>query len=72
MAQNAAIQAALKARHASLDEVVLTDVYPYTHGIENTSGDDLRRDHGNYLPIIEPASVVPVSRVKTVSMLDDN
>lgn len=51
---------------------MLTDVYPYTHGIENTSGDDLRRDHGNYLPIIEPASVVPVSRVKTVSMLDDN
>lgn len=72
VAQGAAIQAALKARHASLDEVVLTDVCPYTLGIETTSGDDLRRDYGMYLPIIERNSVVPVSRVKTVSTLDDN
>ncbi|WP_267401354.1 molecular chaperone HscC [Pseudomonas sp. GM_Psu_2] len=72
VAQGAAIQAALKVRHASLDEVVLTDVCPYTLGIETTSGDDLRRDYGMYLPIIERNSVVPVSRVKTVSTLDDN
>ncbi len=51
---------------------MLTDVCPYTLGIETTSGDDLRRDYGMYLPIIERNSVVPVSRVKTVSTLDDN
>ncbi|WNW10348.1 molecular chaperone HscC [Pseudomonas sp. DTU_2021_1001937_2_SI_NGA_ILE_001] len=71
VAQGAAIQAALKARHASLEEVVLTDVCPYTLGIETTSGDDLRRDYGLYLPIIERNSVVPVSRVQTVYTVDD-
>ncbi len=67
-----AIQATLKVRHASSDKVVLTDVCPYTLDIETTSGDDLRRNYGFYLPIIERNSMVPVSRVKTVSTLDDN
>ena len=71
VAQGAAIQAALKARHASLEEVVLTDVCPYTLGIETTSGDELRRDYGIYLPIIERNSVVPVSRVKTVGTIEN-
>ncbi|UUW70149.1 molecular chaperone HscC [Pseudomonas oryzihabitans] len=72
VAQGAAIQAALKARHASLEEVVLTDVCPYTLGIETTRGDALRREYGIYLPIIERNCVVPVSRVETVYPVEDD
>lgn len=72
VAQGAAIQAALLARHASLEEVVLTDVCPYTLGIETSVqlGDGYQ--NGHYLPIIERNSVVPLSRSRMVSTLSDN
>lgn len=72
VAQGAAIQAALKARHASLEEVVLTDVCPYTLGVETTVRHGLQHESGHYLPIIERNSVVPVSRVETVWTMSDN
>lgn len=72
VAHGAAIQAALKARDAALDEVVLTDVCPYTLGIEVSRSMGKIQESGHYLPIIERNSVVPVSRVKTVNTLQDN
>ncbi|MHA6194506.1 Hsp70 family protein [Pseudomonas wadenswilerensis] len=71
VAQGAAIQAALKARDASLEEVVLTDVCPYTLGIETSVQMGQGYQGGHYLPIIERNSVVPVSRSRTVSTLSD-
>ncbi|RMP26519.1 Heat shock protein Hsp70 [Pseudomonas coronafaciens pv. coronafaciens] len=72
VAQGAAVQAALKQRDAALEEIVLTDVCPYTLGIATTSQIGNRYESGHYLPIIERNSVVPVSRVKTVcTVLDD-
>ncbi|MFJ4196402.1 molecular chaperone HscC [Pseudomonas sp. NPDC089534] len=72
VAQGAAIQAALKARSAALDEVVLTDVCSYTLGIETTTQIGRQYESGHYLPIIERNSIVPVSRVRTVQTLHDN
>lgn len=72
VAQGAAIQAALKARHASLEEVVLTDVCPYTLGVETVVRHGSQHESGHYLPIIERNSVVPVSRVETVWTVSDN
>ncbi|QCI13198.1 molecular chaperone HscC [Pseudomonas putida] len=72
VAQGAAAQAALQARHASLEEVVLTDVCPYTLGIETTVQQGTGYQSGHYLPIIERNTVVPVSRSRTVSTLHDN
>jgi molecular chaperone HscC len=72
VAQGAAIQAALLARHASLEEVVLTDVCPYTLGIETAVRQGGGFQSGHYLPIIERNTVVPVSRSRTVSTLSDN
>lgn len=69
----AAVQAGLKMRDAVLDEVVLTDVSPYTLGIdiaERTGANEF--EAGFFLPIIERNSVVPVSRIKSVSTLRDN
>jgi molecular chaperone HscC len=65
VALGAAVQAGLKSRDAALDEVVMTDVAPYSLGINV-----LRRlDHdtvsaGHFDPIIERNTVIPVSRVK--------
>jgi molecular chaperone HscC len=72
IAQGAAIQAALKARDAALEEVVLTDVCPYSMGIETAHQHGERFDSGHYLPIIERNCVVPVSRVEQVQTLHDN
>jgi len=72
IAQGAAVQAALKARHAALEEVVLTDVCPYSLGIETSVTFGRQHEAGHYLPIIERNSVVPVSRVNTVQTLHDN
>ncbi|MCI8210013.1 molecular chaperone HscC [Pseudomonas sp. S25] len=72
VAQGAAIQAALVARHESLEEVVLTDVCPYTLGIETSVQVGAGYQSGHYLPIIERNTVVPVSRSRSVSTLSDN
>lgn len=66
VAHGAAVQAALKARDAALEEVVLTDVCSYTLGMETVRQVGDRHESGHYLPIIERNSVVPVSRVQTV------
>ncbi|MCH5554074.1 Hsp70 family protein [Pseudomonas fragariae (ex Marin et al. 2024)] len=72
VAQGAAVQAALKHRDAALEEIVLTDVCPYTLGIETITQVGNRYESGHYLPIIERNSVVPVSRVKTVQTVSDD
>ncbi len=72
VAHGAAIQAGLKARDAALDEVVMTDVSPYTLGIEVVlGGGNQQQDPGHFLPIIERNTYIPVSRVKTVYTVHD-
>jgi len=73
VARGAAVQAALKARDAALSEVVLTDVCPYTLGVESTDMNSAGgMVHGVFTPIIERNSVVPASREKTFFTLVDN
>lgn len=65
VALGAAVQAGLKSRDAALDEVVMTDVAPYSLGLE--VGRHLANgtvSSGHYDPVIERNTVVPVSRVK--------
>jgi len=71
VAHGAAVQAALKARDAAREEVVLTDVCSYTLGMETVRQVGDRHESGHYLPIIERNSVVPVSRVQTVYTVGD-
>lgn len=71
VAKGAAIQAALKQRDAALAEIVLTDVCPYTLGIETSQQYGRQIEAGHYLPIIERNSVVPVSRTRDVVTLHD-
>jgi len=72
VARGAAIQAALKAKNKAMDDVVLTDVAPYTLGIETTNKmDESNFVTGVFLPIIERNSYVPVSRVESVGTIVD-
>jgi molecular chaperone HscC len=71
VALGAAVQAGLKSRDAALDEVVMTDVAPYSLGIEiahRIDGEAISK--GYFDPIIERNTVVPVSRVKQYFPMD--
>jgi len=66
VALGTAIQAGLKSRDKALAEVVLTDVCPYSLGldtaVQHVNG---KRESGYYHPIIERNTAVPVSREET-------
>lgn len=73
VALGAAVQAGLKARDAALSEVVVTDVCPYSLGV------DVVRDrpgggeeYGVFAPIIERATVIPASRAHLFSTRQAN
>ncbi len=73
VALGAAVQAGLKARDSDLREVVLTDVCPYTLGIdiaERLPNGQLRL--GIFAPIIERNTIVPASRERSFSAMDDH
>ena len=72
IALGAAVQAGLKMRDAALNEVVMTDVAPYSLGIAiaRQLGPN-NYEGGHFLPIIERNSTVPVSRVENVTTIGD-
>jgi molecular chaperone HscC len=64
----AAVQAGLKARAEALEDVVMTDVCPFTLGI--VTADDPQNQHIlSVTPIIERNAVVPISRSKTFATI---
>ncbi len=72
VALGAAIQAGLKARDSALREVVLTDVCPYSLGVNSSERlpNGSVRD-GVFVPIIERNTVIPASREQLFTPLDD-
>lgn len=73
VALGAAVQAGLKMRDAALDEVVMTDVSPYSLGLEvAVHVGDGSMSSGHFDPIIERNTPVPVSRVKRYFPVEDN
>jgi molecular chaperone HscC len=73
VALGAAVQAGLKARDAALKEVVVTDVCPYSLGVniaERLPGGAI--EEGIFSPIIERNTTVPVSRVNIYETMSAN
>lgn len=73
IARGAAVQAALIARNTHLEEVVLTDVMPFSLG--TTVGIDLAngtRIEDRFSPVIERNMPVPISRAEYFSTAHDN
>lgn len=66
VALGAAVQAGLITGDQSVSDMVVTDVAPFTMGIETSKefGEELR--DGYFLPVINRNTTIPVSRVKRV------
>ncbi|OWQ44183.1 molecular chaperone HscC [Roseateles noduli] len=71
IAQGAAVQAGLKARDAALDEVVLTDVMPFSLGVITSQQVGQQRVGDRFAPIVERNTPVPVSRMERFSTVAD-
>jgi molecular chaperone HscC len=72
VAMGAAVQAALKAGDAAVDDLVATDVAPFTLGIEIAARTDDQRVGGVFSPILERGTVIPASRVQRYQTVEDN
>lgn len=73
VALGAAIQVALKERNEALNEIILTDVCPYTLGtnvVEHMGNG--KYESGYFFPIIERNTPIPVSRVERLYSVYDN
>jgi molecular chaperone HscC len=73
VALGAAIQAGLLSGGDGLEEIRITDVAPFTLGVDTATRDSHGRFHdGIFAPIIERNTPVPVSRVERFHTLADN
>jgi len=71
VAMGAAVQAALKAGDSAVEDVVATDVAPFTLGTQVGERVGGSRVLGVYSPIIERGTPLPASRVRTYSTSAD-
>jgi len=72
VALGTAVQTALISNDKALDDVVLTDVCPYTLGVEiSVESNHNQYEHGHFLPVIERNTTIPVSRVDTLNTIQD-
>lgn len=68
VAMGAAVQAGLKMKDKALDEMVMTDVCPYTLGTEVVRQlDNGSQAPGFFAPVIQRNTVVPASRIERFS-----
>jgi molecular chaperone HscC len=72
VALGAAVQAGLIAREESVRDLVVTDVAPFTLGVEVSKHLGHERRDGYFLPIIERNTTIPISRVERLSTLEPN
>jgi molecular chaperone HscC len=66
-----AVQAGLIARDAALDDVVMTDVCPFTLGFESSrrTGEGDAHETGIFIPLIERNTTIPSSRSEVVEAM---
>ena len=72
VAAGAAVQAGLKARHAALAEIVMTDVCPFTLGVAVTENAGTPGAVQIMLPVIERNAAVPISRAHALTTVRDD
>ncbi len=72
VALGAAVQAALIADDRAVDDMVMTDVCPFTLGVEISHEFGSRIATGYFMPIIHRNTTIPVSKEDSVATLHDN
>jgi len=72
VALGAAVQAGLIARAETVRDLVVTDVAPFTLGIEISKTFGHEHRDGYFLPVIQRNTTIPVSRLECVTTLTPN
>ena len=73
IALGAGIQAGLIMEDSALEELVLTDVAPYSLGVETTVRiSEHERRSGIFAPVIERNTIIPTSKVEEFSPINDD
>jgi molecular chaperone HscC len=72
VALGAALQAGLKQGERSLQDLVVTDVAPFSMGIDTVSRWGGQQIDGVFAPILERGTVIPASRVRSFVTMADN
>jgi molecular chaperone HscC len=72
VALGAAVQAGLIARDEGVSDLVVTDVAPFTLGVEIAKELGNERRHGYFLPVIQRNTTIPVSRVNRLATIEPN
>ena len=72
VALGAGVQAGMVMEDAAVEEIILTDVMPFSLGVETAKESYGRLEEGFFLPLIERNTWLPVSKSKTVSTVADN
>jgi molecular chaperone HscC len=72
VAMGAAVQAALKQGSAAVEDIVVTDVAPFSMGIATSSEFGAERVTGLFTPILERGTVIPASRERRFFTIADN
>jgi molecular chaperone HscC len=68
----AAVQAGLIERNASLEDLVVTDVAPFTLGVEVAKRIGTGQRPGYFSPIIHRNTTIPISRVERFATVEPN
>ncbi|MBL0694488.1 Hsp70 family protein [Comamonas sp. JC664] len=71
VAMGAAVQAAMKAGDQAVDDMVVTDVAPFTLGVSTAARAGHRHISGVFSPILERGTVIPASRVERYTTTGD-
>ena len=72
VALGAAVQAGLISQHKGVQDLVVTDVCPFSLGIEVSKSFGRDRHAGYFAPIIHRNTTIPVSEVRRFSTVDAN
>ncbi len=71
VAMGAAVQAALKRGHAAVEDMVVTDVAPFSLGVAVVQAVGRQFLGGFFDPVLERGTVIPASKVKTFCTTHD-
>jgi molecular chaperone HscC len=72
VALGAAVQAALMADDAAVDDMVMTDICPFTLGVEIMKDFGRMEMSGFFLPVIHRNTTIPVSKEEVVATREPN
>lgn len=72
VALGAGVQAGMVMADAAVDDIILTDVMPFSLGVEVAKRHFNQLESGFFLPLIERNTFLPVSKTETLNTVEDN